>query len=283
MTRSHRLTRVGTVTVLLSLAAALSSCDNAGSSSPTTSSGKVAAATSVYPPIPPQAPGTPEGCLGRKSADLTAKQTERVQQAVIALTSTNGRLLELAPCPGGPIVVGLAPGQESLAHELWARYGDDVSITVGLTSYDGSPGKSPLCGVVPASDSIPTGLHFALDLPSPSIQSGSNFGGNVAISESGPGSFQMDTGQPIEAVVVVPGTRRVVGVYGEGIGGTGYVKDVTPGQSETIPVVGGTARCDGGVGSVLPPGHYQVIVQVAPETKPHSPAYLTPPVALRVI
>ncbi len=29
-------------------------------------------------------------------------------------------------------------------------------------------------------------------------------------------------------------------------------------------------------------GNYQVIVQVAPETTPHSPAYLTPPVALRV-
>jgi len=92
----------------------------------------------------------------------------------------------------------------------------------------------------------------------------------------------MDTGQPIQAVVVVRGTRRVVGVYSGGIAGTGYFVRVGPGLSETIPVFVGTTRCDGGIGSALPPGKYQVIVQVAPETTPHSPAYLTPPVALRV-
>jgi len=213
---------------------------------------------------------------------MTPKQTERVQQAVTALTGTNGILTGIGVCPGGRVVVALAPGQERLAHLLWARYPNDVSLIVGLTSYDGSPGRSPTCGVVQASDPIPTGLNITLDLQSPSIQSGSNFNGNVVISESGPGSFQMDTGQPVQAVVVVPGTRRVVGVYSGGIGGTGYVKDVSPGQSETINVIGGTARCDGGIGSALPPGHYQVIVQVAPETTPHTPAYLTPPVALRV-
>ena len=218
---------------------------------------------------------------------MTTKQTGQLQQAITALTGptlpgNNGKLVMLGVCPGGRVVVGLAPGLEKLAHTLWVRYGGDVSLTVGLTSYDGSPGRSPLCGVVPPSDPIPTGLHLALHLPSGSVRSGATFNGNAVVSESGPGSFAMDTGQPIQAVVVVPGTRRVVGVYSGGIAGTGYLVRVGPGQSETIPVSGGTTRCDGGVGSALPPGNYQVIVQVAPETRLHSPAYLTPPVALRV-
>jgi hypothetical protein len=92
----------------------------------------------------------------------------------------------------------------------------------------------------------------------------------------------MDTGQPVQAVVVLPGRRRVVGVYSGGIAGTGYVVRVGPGQSQTIPMIGGTARCDGGIGSALPRGNYQVIVQIAPEQKPHSPAYLTPPIAFGI-
>lgn len=267
-------------TVVFSVAAVLSSCGNTGSSPTTASSGKGAKVTSAYPPIPPPPPGTVEGCLGRHSAGMTANQSNEVQQAVVVLTGTNGTLI--APCPGGPVVVMLASGQERLAHQLWARYGNEVSITVGLTSYDGSPGRSPLCGVVQTTDPIPTGLHLTFGLQSLFVLSGSGFNGTVVVSESGPGSFHMDTGQPIEAVVVALGTRRVVGVYSGGIAGTGYVIRVGAGQSESIPVVGGTSRCDGGVGSALPPGNYQAIVQVAPETTTHSPAYLTPPVALRV-
>ena len=78
------------------------------------------------------------------------------------------------------------------------------------------------------------------------------------------------------------GTRQVVAVYNGEIGGTGCGKNLTTGQSESIPVVGGTARCDGGIGSALPPGNYQAIVQVAPETSPHTPRCLTPPVTLRI-
>ena len=123
---------------------------------------------------------------------------------------------------------------------------------------------------------------MVLRLNSSSVQSGSDFGGNVVITEAGSGTFNMDTGQPLQAVIVRKGTRQVVGVYSGGIGGTGLVKRLTAGESETIQVIGGTARCDGGIGSALPSGSYQVIVEVAPEQSPHTPSYLTPPVALRI-
>jgi hypothetical protein len=213
---------------------------------------------------------------------MTTDQTEQVRVAALALGGTSGRLTGLSACPGGPVLVMLGPGEEALAHRLWAQYGSHVSITVGLTTYEGSPGRSPVCGVVQPSSPLPAGLHLALHLKTRTVRSGSFFDANVVITEMGPNTFFMDTGQPLDAVVVRPRTHQVVGVFSGAIGGTGYGQHLSPGQSETIPVIGGTARCDGGVGSALPPGNFQVTVQVAPETTPRSPAYLTPPVPLRV-
>jgi hypothetical protein len=242
----------------------------------------VTGATATYPPIPP-AVGHLGDCLTLPPVGMTADQTQSVIAAVTSLAGNGGRLQELGPCTGGPVNVGLAPGSEALAHQIWTRFGRDVSISVGLTSYDGSPGRSPRCGALEAPAPLPAGLHLALRLRSRTVRSGSMLTGNVVESESGPASFFMDTGQPLEAVVVRPGTRQVVGVLSGGIAGTGYGPRVGPGESGMVPVVGGTARCDGGIGSALPPGRYQVVVRVAPESPPNSPDYLTPPVALRVI
>jgi hypothetical protein len=94
----------------------------------------------------------------------------------------------------------------------------------------------------------------------------------------------MDTGQPLEAVVIKAGTHRVVGVYTGGVAGTGYTVTRGAGQSaaNAAPsVLVGTARCDGGIGSALPPGKYQVVALVMDETG-KAPRYLTPPVNLTV-
>jgi hypothetical protein len=193
-----------------------------------------------------------------------------------------GQLQMTAACSGGPVLIGLSPGDEELAQELLADYGRNMVVTVGFTTYNGSPGRSPRCGRLAPSAALPPGLHLTLQLQHNSVRSGENFYGAVLVSEHGPGSFSIDTGQPLEAVVVRPGTLQVVALYGEGIAGTGYFTEVNPNESSTIPVVGGTARCDGGLGSALPPGSYQVIVQVAPEGRHRFPVYLTPPVTLRV-
>jgi hypothetical protein len=238
--------------------------------------------TATYPPIPRSVAGS-HGCLELPRTGMTMPQQQVVIAAVQKLAGAGEKLQELGPCTGGPVVVGLAPGQEALAHTLWARYGAQVSITVGLTAYNGSPGRSPRCGTLEPSPPLPAGLHLALRLKARTVVPGGDLSGKVVVSDSGPNRFFMDTGQPLEAVVVRTGTRQVVGVYGGGIAGTGYGPRLAPGQSSTIPVVGGTARCDGGIGSALPPGRYQVLVRVAPETAPHAPSYLTPQVALRVV
>jgi len=78
-----------------------------------------------------------------------------------------------------------------------------------------------------------------------------------------------------------PGTHQVVGVYGGGIAGTGYAVRLDPGQRSQVTVIGGTARCDGAIGSALPAGQYQMLAVVMDETgKP--PRYLAPPVTFTV-
>lgn len=281
MSRHLRSTRAILVTGAAWLVLCLSACGGPSSSLPSTTLGKVVAATFVYPPIPPPAPGKPQGCLGRTGTGMTTPQVQQVIEHVSSMTRS-GQANGVGACPGGPALVGLNPGEESVAHRLWARYGSRVAITVGLTSYDGHPGRSPLCGALEPSMPLPGGLHLALQLDSRRVRSGSTFDATAVVSERGPDSYVMDTGEPIEAVVVRPGSLRVVGVFSGGIGGTGAELHVAPGAMGTIPVVGGTARCDGGIGSALPPGRYQVIARVAPESSPHFPYYLTDPVALRV-
>jgi hypothetical protein len=268
----------------VAVAAFVLACSGCGSpaAAPPTSIANGAPASSVYPPIPKNAPGFGTGCAGVASTGMSA---QKVQQVITYVTSTttSGQISQLSGCTGGPVLLGLTPGEERLARQLGARFGSDLHMTVGLTSYAGKPGRSPLCGSLEPSAPLPAGLHLALELNSRNIRSGATFNGKVVVDEQGPGSYLMDTGQPLQAVVVRSGTLQVVGVFSLGIAGTGYLLNLAPGHSGSVPIVGGTARCDGDFGSALSPGNYQVIVRVAPETSPQTPAYLTPGITIHVI
>ena len=226
-----------------------------------------------------QGPGL--GAPGFPSTGMSPQQVQAVMSHLTAATGT-GQVSELSGCPGGPVLLGLNPGEEQLARRFASRFGRDLLMTVGLTFCLGRPGQSPLCGSLEPSAPLPKGVHLALDLDHENVHSGAQFNGKVVVSEQGPGSFLMDTGQPLQAVIVRSGTLQVVGVLSEGVAGTGFAPRLALGSSGTIPVVGGTARCDGGVGSAVPPGTYQAVVRAAPETSPHTPAYLTPATTIHV-
>lgn len=253
-----------------------------GTSTPSSSGargGSVTGSFYAYPPL--SRPTHPlASCLAQSATGLTNSQGAQIIREVEAVSPR--QLQGVGSCPGGPVVIELVPGAEHLAHELLAQFGKNVTISVGYTSYDGTPGRSLKCGVLAAPSPLPVGLVLSLRLTRHTVPSGSEFDGTVIVTEQGPGSFRMDTGQPLQAVVVRTGTRQVVGVYSGGIAGTAFGPRLAPGDSSTIPVVGGTTRCDGGIGSALPTGSYQVIVRVAPEGSPQTPSYLTPPVMLTV-
>jgi hypothetical protein len=91
------------------------------------------------------------------------------------------------------------------------------------------------------------------------VRSGKELNGVVVFANTGTTSVQIDTVRPIDVKLVVPATHEVVGIYGGPVAGTGYSPLLSPGQSQAVPIDGGTARCDGGVGSAVPPGRYDAV------------------------
>jgi hypothetical protein len=88
------------------------------------------------------------------------------------------------------------------------------------------------------------------------------------------------SGQPVVAALVEPGTRTVVGSFGGPVAGTGLAINLAAGQRLEIRVVVGTWRCDGELGSALPPGTYGVRAGIGPDGG--SPVYLARGVRFRV-
>jgi hypothetical protein len=138
-----------------------------------------------------------------------------------------------------------------------------VQIEVGLTQWNGHPGRSVRCGLLAVPSSGPAGYTATLELSHRKVKVGANLNGAVVLRATGRSSVRIPSDQPIEVVLTKPGSRRVVGVYSGGIAGTGFSPILQPGQSVRVDALGGTARCDGGVGSALPPGHYDALAEVS--------------------
>jgi hypothetical protein len=169
----------------------------------------------------------------------------------------------LGQCGNGLLTLTLAPGSEGLAKKVRAKFGPSVQIMIGFTQWNGRPGRSPKCGSLGEPTSTPAGYTTALKLRSKVIKLGGDLKGHVLLHNPGTQSVQVLTNQPIEVVLTKPGTRRVVGIYMGGIAGVGGGPTLMPGQSQSISIVGGTGRCDGGLGSALPPGKYDAVAEVS--------------------
>jgi len=180
------------------------------------------------------------------------------------------------------VVVDLGPGQEAVAAQIEAKYGNEVQLTVGTTTYCHGPGLSTVCPSFEPGSPPPRGLRLVLTLDQKTIKPTDALGATLAVTNEGPGTFSMNLGQPLVASIVTPGSLHVVGSFSGSVGGTGLALELGPGQSHPIPVIVGTARCDGGRGSALPAGHYGVRVAIEPETQPPMPRYLASEVGLTV-
>jgi hypothetical protein len=237
------------------------------------------ASAQSYPPIPTPKVALPT-CLNSTTGSTLPQA--KVDSAVTAIRAMAGRRFQgVDPCLSGRIIVWLTPGSEGLARQLQAEYGSALTISVGFTTWNGHPARSPRCGSLPPGTAPPRGVSLSLHLKTGTVRSGDMVTGSVDIANRGTAPFFMDTGQPLQAVIVRPGTQRIVGTYTGGIAGTGYGRRLAKGQHENVPTFVGTARCDGGLGSALPPGKYQAVVLVMDESG-KGPRYLTPPMPLTV-
>jgi hypothetical protein len=114
-------------------------------------------------------------------------------------------------------------------------------------------------------------VDLAVELDKPSMRVTELGRATLTVRNNGSAMFDASSGPDLIGVLVTPGTCHVVGTF---IGGTPSVlvlHQVQPGQSATIPIIFGTARCDGGEGSAKPPGVYGLLVVVgANECEPAS-------------
>lgn len=216
------------------------------------------------------APGQPTVCR-TKPGKYTQDQLHTLRPDVESMIQGN---FASAGTGANSIMVVLLPGREPLAARLIARFHDAVEITVGSTPYCGRPGVSPPCPTLAGSDSLPPGLHLALNLDRSAIAATDMVNGKLTVTNTSPAPFQMDPGQPVVGLLVKPGSRTVIGSYPFGTMGTGLGLRLQTGQSATIRVVVGTARCGGGTGSALPAGTYAVRAGIGPHEGPAQ--YLAP-------
>jgi hypothetical protein len=179
------------------------------------------------------------------------------------MTFTGSHFAGVGQCGHGLLLLMLTPGSESMAHAVRAKFGPSVQIQVGLTVWNGKPGRSPRCGSLPKASTTSSGYSALLDLKSTLIKSGTDLRGKVVLKNTTGQDVRVDTAQPIEVVLTRVHSRTVVGVFSGAISGTGFAPMLSPDHSINVEIVGGTARCDGGMGSALPPGHYDAMAEVS--------------------
>ena len=250
-----------------------------------------AATSSSYPPIARTVPSAQQPCpFATAIPPAPTGQIQTIETEVAAFAGKH--LLGVGQCAHGLLVVMLTPGSEALAQKVRADFGPSVQIMVGWTVGNGHPGRSATCGILAAPTATPAGYSSALQLRSRVIKIGADMTGHVAFRDtSATQSVRVLTESPIEVVVTKPGTRRVVGVFTGAIAGTAAALLLVPGESQNVAVVGGTGRCDGGIGSALPPGRYDAVAEMSgvaidgqdgPGGQP-PPTYFTPFVPIEIV
>ena len=224
------------------------------------------------------------------AAKYTVAQLQAIETQVVA--DAQSKTSDFREFPGGPagnntqlVSFELAPGDEQLAQSYVDRWGDAVRIMVGTVVYvpSGCGGQqlSRACPDVTGVDPAPSGLALAVTTATPVIAQRDFGGAALTVTNTGSKRFFIDVGQPISGVLVYPGTTRVAGIVGA-VKGTGQQIDLAPGASATINVGFEANRCDGGPGSAVPPGTYDLRVVLASEDPTDHRAYLAPAIGVTV-
>ena len=184
-----------------------------------------------------------------------ANDVERIQEEINELA---GPKLRYSGIGAGTIDVGLRSDGEPIAEQIRDRYGDLVSITVGLQPYP--PGSAPGPDCATRAGPIAVGSPFAatLRLAAAEVRSGEDFKGTATVTNRRDSPVEFESGEPMTAFIYRKGTDQIVGAYDAGIGGVGLGRTLGPGESIDVSVVGGTASCLEDLGYTLPPGEYDV-------------------------
>jgi hypothetical protein len=185
----------------------------------------------------------------------TQDQLTKIRSEVGALAGGLANRLGVGP---GYVSVELRADGESLAATILERYGAAVRIKVGLFAYP-APDLAPFdCGAWLTRPRGAGSLVAHVALRSSTVRSGRNFFGTVRIKNVGGESYDLTYSSLQSAGVFRPGTYELVGVY-QGPGeGYEFRERLSPNESASASLLGGTASCDVSLGYSVAPGTYDV-------------------------
>jgi hypothetical protein len=161
------------------------------------------------------------------------------------------------------VAVGLAADKVDDAARLHDRYGDVVKLTVGWLPYPMATGSAAVssgaCRPLPdPGQSSP--LSAQLVLGANSLERGGQARGVVHVRNTSAQSVELRNVQPMDAVLLQPGSQKVVGALAARVDGADSGGKLEPGETLSLPVMAGTASCDPALGYTVPPGSYEVVV-----------------------
>jgi hypothetical protein len=175
-----------------------------------------------------------------------------------------------AGAPGGPleriglaryaVVVSLKPNAVSIAEELNREFGSMVEITVGFKAFPEGTSRVPVSHALEARGSFPA-IRATCEVDAARLRGGDAVTGKVIMQNIGYSDIEV-SGSGSAGWMCRPGTLEVVGGYSGLIADAGRVFHISPGGSETLNFIVGTASCEPGAGYVVQPGRYEVVVPV---------------------
>ncbi|MCW2523599.1 MAG: hypothetical protein JWO63_1934, partial [Frankiales bacterium] len=147
-----------------------------------------------------------------------------------------------------------------LAAELHRRFGGAVEITIASFKYPLEPGaqrREPPGGVVSTAE-LP-GVTLSVELENDVAPSGGLFRGLAWARNSGPTTVQLHTAREIGGYILDEAGRALAGYFGFTFA-AGRTLVIQPGQRKSVPFFVGMDSYDPRIGTVLPPGDFELVV-----------------------
>lgn len=162
-----------------------------------------------------------------------------------------------------PFAIELEPWATDVAHDLHARFGDDVQLRVGALYYPDRtmPVTPPQGPEAPELD--PEELDVALDGPL-SVRSGGMAHHGLMVRNLGHRDVVIGTTGELIADVVDPATGKVVGGYPGAVRLMLQTFTVPPATVRRIPLLVATASLVPDLGYAVPPGEWSVQATLDP-------------------
>lgn len=195
--------------------------------------------------------------------DLIICQAGASAEDVLAIEATlleelRGRYLGIGRGANG-LEVSLMAGEEMLAAELDARYGDAITLMVGELAYPIEDAVSN-CAEPPVPNSL-DGLDIAIVPPAGPTSTAGLMALNltVTLTNTGDAPISFSSGSS-QGVLLTAEGDAVSGAADMTLAGIGVALE--PGESSELPVVVSTSSCNPALGFEIPAGDYDLVAGV---------------------